>query len=1194
MSGHGNCEITGLRFSFSLEGYQFYTTSPSVKWSHENDVEKDFFPGGSAVYVKKPTIIKDENNNIVQVKWNASPTGSTVQNSAYSEPSNWPSWEHPEFLEDLNAIMNGTQIFKIKNCWQINGLPEYPVWFTGTGTPEKPKISLLTSWLQHGQVGMVGSLTPMAPLKDLVDHGYDLPVAKIERNLKSLAPDMDWFGPAFIQEKNGIKFVIINDSEGKWYCFPVDADIDVTEYSAQYSIYGSQAYKSNVVSAQVKTDTPSYPEWVTPFISHRNAYNADKNKLITKPRYAWSPNSSGTRAISVMISRKLTEATYSKIDYAPDALDLSNPSAHPPGGAYPSDAIPTEVIIDNLNVNPSLNNDHSSDPEEVYVDKRGVVELEFTINTFYIDGVLDFTFEVGVVKNDSPDIIKNLNKGEIVEVAYAMDMDWNTISIGTDYESIPGFVGNIQKDDILSVFVKLYRHKEQIDLIRAYDGEPCLMVPSKAKVTFYKGPDYTTRLFVIPVSQSHGLGHTYTPLPPPALPPPPHAFVWNTNSSFRSLYPFEKKEDCSEELYYYSATITHLDLRTLSFYYTVRLLEQSKGALTGSSSQIAGTAPINNRAKKLCSVVVQGYILEKQEVGHSDLPREWIEGWIHYMGFAGLDTDEELLELDEIQNIRMSGHHTVGNFNCRPGMQYQLNKDSWSNVGTDYSNFLDELANPPWWATGACGQIFYFLITALVIKNQYGQLITINQRLEEGWEWSAVTTIELKNLDFDLESLVDNSAEFLAFCYDAWDTFEIEKIRETTYTDPYKFVRDNQVSKFSDMIPGYMSFNSDFGEFPLPEPPARHPYFAENPFILANNGITKEQFIDSVTNNTYIDTFFQTIVDFLKDITFKDLPDWEDYYPLATTVEDANKEYWVEWLMRLEECFPCPPLGDSVYPRGGGVVLSSTPGVLPPSNFNAFDEFAGTGTDYYKILRDRYIIRNYEIGRHYYNKAIQDYFFPTTMDMSGAIIVTPKGEISYCKKDFFEIGTTFSLQNVKYSHDRLIYYDNTFFKYFYYIDLLENSSPASAFPQVLILEEIVDSSITKNNIDWKCVEYVYYEYGKTWTKHLYLYNLAYQDKQGVDRKTHIEGGYFLNSTRISEEVYTAYYNEEDFKPDFSIVTNSAGMFIHPNTAENGKYTAINNYCLPIENDQHYALSSFPSDYDYRAKRTMIRYSPLFF
>ena len=859
MGSRGNVDHHGLRWALGGGGYQFYTTSPTVQWAISDNADYDFYPGGSVIFVQEPNLkftlegaIDYEKTVII-----AKPLGSTVE-----EVSSNNHWLYvgptPKNYLYLNQKIN--PLFYIQNSWQVNGMPESVYYETKLITPPndfvssvKTNYSLFNSWVQQGgQIHGVNGHFPLLP-HYITDFEYDTPPGKLSKKMVTKAPDTDWFGRGCTQIVNGIRFVILHDTEGNWYCWREDAPLDASVYAAQYATYGYQSYKANIIPAHAQKVTPEYPSWVHPAISWRDQFKSS-DALILEPRYSFSFNSKGTRATSVMIERRKSLCEFYETNYTPNTYpDIQL-------GPWTTPMLPTQLKVDKVKLDTSLRLGFGSDPQDLYEDRRGFVELELRVD----EQNGQYVFSVSIIDSKSPDKLKELNQGALVDVAYAAPLDWskkNSLGVALTKDSF-----EVIKDELLSVWITIFQHAENKAVVDAYDGEPSLNIPSKTKATFYKGNKFNHKLLVLPLSQAHGAGYTRDKNDlENVLPEPPHPFVWNTNQTVSSRYPVNPKPGMSEALYYYSAKIEQLDLSTLSFYYTVRLLKQTHGTIS-DWTQVEYT-PIYNKAKTVCTVCVMGRDIDEVKVGNTEIPTAWIWGWRYYAGNASLDEQEEPYALDLIHSIRGLGVFEGANESSR-FMGIHLNfmgHLSWVNCGgVQSSGSFFEQASSPWFLIGPCG-----LITLQALTLAY-QLEFMSFPYEVDGVTVTIDPVPEKHLrameQEDMES-------FCSFIYNWYDSY----LGTATWTGNHEEFRISDI-------------------------------FAENPFPLACNGLDEAMFIEKTKGYMWM------FVQYLKETISQEE---------VVTLVDWTWKWYASGAQRPEHTHSFNFNGMYVLPRGGGYITGN-------------------------------------------------------------------------------------------------------------------------------------------------------------------------------------------------------------------------------------------------------------------------------
>jgi hypothetical protein len=1071
MSGHGFAKIHGLQWTLQQGGYQFYTTTPNVEWAESSTLgyEYPFHPSGSSVWVPTP---KSPD------RINAVPIASLVQQPPGTEVDGWNTWNYigptPNTLDDLGVKMLG-DMFKTKGQWQVDGISKHS-WFH-----TNQKFQLIETWVKpDGHISYSGTLAPATMIFQVQDVLWDLPPGLL-RGLQYdyRIPDTDWYGRGCYTVVGDRLFYIGSDAENYFYCCPVGGDIDNAFYADFRALYGEN-YSANINPDQGRRVLPIYPEWVYVNKKRRDLYKDDPEINPCEPRYAWSFHSSGRKAIAVLLERKESEATFHKIDYAPDIIQADD--YYPGLGEslpYSSPVIPTEVQIGDgpPEIDPSKVLGKNTDPRVIETEKRGYVELEFDIEITG-PGLDEFIFTIGVISSESPDELYQKNIGVLVDIAYAQPLDWTRVS----GPYLTGDVFSTEENVIHSLWIQLYRHERQKHLVDTYDGEICLNVTSRSITTFRKGKSFS-KMFSLPLAQSHGDGYTYNPLPPEvALPSPAHDPVWNPDQSFGSKYPQTEDfpEGFEKKLYYYSGKITHVDLSTLSFYYTVRLLSQEQGPRApvdhSPAIKFYHITKILNKAKKMCFVCMMGRSIDEYVVGNDDLPTDWLRGWVRYAGDAGLFEKEELIDSDLIHNIRGSGfvtsHAHATGILTTPILNGPDIKKSWIittlstqnygiNVTLPYDQYM-MYPQTPWWFMGACGHITQAVIASMLVPYLYPDYA--------GW------SLQFPLSPVSIDSVYDlNIATLMSYIYNAWGTYY------NKYPD----------SPLLDM---------DLTDI-----------YDSNPFLLAS-GMSEEDFVKSTANSYTVSMF--------KDI-FK-------YYKTALDNADGSgKGFAVSGLSvyPYEGGFSYGtrvPLSIFALNTGGGMHLNS-PDMTKMSNyhFNALVELSGSDMPWKKMFHIGHTVKNYELGAYYYNQAIYNHFTPGGMDLMSAIRVTANGTCAYSQRGFYEFKNEFSTTYTLNEH-------------FVITASAYNANLTDEYAKPMnIFYERPATGVSQ--IQWDSIDGISWDYGSIRTKHLYLYNLAYQPVKKEDMKTHLE----------SDEEFAPYYSKQSFMPQFFLINNGRDSFIFP-------------------------------------------------
>jgi len=1117
VSGHGFAKIHGLQWNLQSEGYQFYTTTSNVEWAESDNFggQYPFFPSGSSVWVPIPKSVD---------KITAKPIASLVQQPPQE---GWHTWKYigptPDDLDELNIKM--FEMFKLNGIWQVDGIGKHS-WFQ-----QEQRFQLIDSWVQpSGQIAYSGTLAPASMQRYVEDNFYDLaPGLTTGFRYSYRLPDTDWLGRGCYAVVGGRTFYIGNDTENYFYCCPVDGGLDFESYSVQYALYGGLGYKANINPAQAQRVRPIYPSWVYES-KNRLALNlANPNVAPCEPRYNWSYHSSGLKAIAVLLERKESESTFHKVEYAPGSLQATPNPSYP----YSSPDIPTETQIGEgpPEVDPSTVFGKDSDPRPLEIDRRGYVELEFDIE---ITGpeLDEFVFTVSVLDEQSPDDLYALNIGALVDIAYAQPLDWTK----TPGNLLTADVFSTEENAIHSLWIQLYRHERQKHLVDTYDGEVCLNVSSRTVGTFRKGKNFT-KMFALPLAQSHGDGYTYTNIPG-VLPAPAHDPVWNPDQSFGSRYPQEEDfpEGFADRLYYYSATITHLDLPTLSFYYTARLLSQYQGELEPvdhvPQQPFYHYTKILNRARKLCNVVMMGRSIDEYSIGDPTLSLDWMRGWIRFAGSAELFDKEEEVDSKLIHNVRASGFTTKVSMKGLVGTAAFRDTSltpalrSWSSTSADDQIYQVNVMSPydgsgmfpqmPWWLMGACGHITQAVIASMVVDYIPVDINGLNGgTVTKGSPPTGLGSINISNI-----------ASVMAYIYNAYSNYSVSISSEPPY-------------------------EADFSD-----------YYTANPFLLAS-GMSEEEFVVS-TANSYTVAIFNDIKTYYDSLEGDDVG--AGLYTNAWRIDVGTQNNDVG-LLRL-------PLTPFAFNTGGGSYVNSSDFTkMPVSDFNALTELSGDGMPWVKLFNTGYVIKQYELGAHYYNQAMYDHFTPGSMDVLHAIRVTANGSCSYLQRGFYEFNKEFSTSftvnenaSVTLSNGNQI--DNGYYRSFN----LHYNRPITG--------------LAVSDIEWDSIDGVSWDYNSIRTKHLYLYNLAYQVVEIEDKKTHL----------ASDEVFTTYYSKSSFIPVFTISDVGGESFLFPcnyGSERLGIRGILHQYSLPIGTKPQVGPLTEVSKVDPRPGLSCLRYSPLF-
>lgn len=743
-ASRGHLNHHGLRYSIKTGGYQFYTTTGTPQWFYSSSF--GYLPTGSSIVI--PTPKEPTEDQVDPIRIVPEPYLSTVQTPPLNDQGNpvWNYIETPSTLEEFNTLMNQS-MFPQKDIWQINGIPE-PIYYVTSlydGSKIKVHKKLLNAWTEVG--GMMygaGTASPVRYTETFFDIGYDVAPGVMTRStgVKQQMPDGDWPQRACLRQVTTgdwtRTFIILSTSDDAFICWPIllsdQFDSSLIDNASPELL--AQSYKANIPDQYAVTITPDYPSWV--YLKNLME-RIDMTDTRPDPRYRWSFNSTGTSAISVMIERTPFTETWQKIKYSyPGQVDWFTVLQNNAGFAlWPNNSTPfnedTEVNVQ-VNSFGLFDGTHQVSPvTPIYEDRFGVVELEFQLEL--TGPALDeFTFAIAIKSSASPTDLEALNLGMLFEVAYAMPLNWAKISSVSNDGLLPKnsnmtvspLTGNppLYTDDIVSAWTTLYWCSMQKAIDKGYNGAISPNVPSKSKISFYKGAiGSQSLLFELPLSQAHGAG--YTESDPESLPPAPHEFITCRANLLGERWPFIINSE-DESRYEYSATLTHLDLKSLSFYYTARIIQFKRDAdsLLDYYGEPSNTNfPWRAQTGELCIPFVFGRNVEKKYCGNTTRPfRLWLEGWIGQSCETWPDDDEEVFPLDyripfrglcptrvpDVYDIATAYYGALWYPPTRSLNNSVYSNTSRTNAEGLYHFFLSEQATKisfPWWLSGQCGTI---------------------------------------------------------------------------------------------------------------------------------------------------------------------------------------------------------------------------------------------------------------------------------------------------------------------------------------------------------------------------------------------------------------------------------------------------------------------------------------------------------
>lgn len=820
-------EKEGKRCSFQTSvGYQFYTTTPNVTVFNN---EKNVYPTGSLIWIKEPrdpSQLEDDELEELTIL----PLASFVEKSFGQF-----SWTYIEPTGDIDIDNNNMSLaFKTRNVWQVNGIAEH-VYYKTTLDLETNELKIdnqiIGPWVQReGDVSFFNSQDIhdyWYTKKIFRDVNYDLPVGFVKSGFVELnmPEESDWPDRSCIttvknEEFGNRDFFIMNTADGSWWCWPVNVEKDRSISSIENISpeLAAQSYtnKANIPKGNAIKIKPLYPSWclVNKNPIFKDVLESEQTKT-NQPRYSWSFNSTGTKAISVMIERVEHAPVFKSINYTfknyEEYLNTYLPSIYPSEPWYEDQEKTvyleerTWVIEDGAwrlkapysgplfstiirpryktiprnppqHVNEQLlktNAKYNQSDAKVHTDRFGFVELGFNIQ---ITGpeLTDFTFAVEILNNQTPDELNALEQGMLTQIKYAMPTKWDkTETIGTTFF----YPITIQTDDILSCWIKLFRHSNEDKIEAAFDGAPSFATISRSLATIRKGLTFEKILLTLPMGQYVGdFGNG----------------LKGPNSSL-----FSDEFEFSKDVYYFDAKFKNMDLSSFSFYYEVRLLNQTE---SDEIPSILGQFPVritkhmpNNwfntvlrtEGGKVLYVCVLGRLVETQYVGSTNpLFESKIREWVNQPEFESSKAEEEYyFDLNKKVNFRGSSPTTHAHpsdiwttYNLSAVKQITdssidpkyvlynidapyssfnsnvLNVGSWSNQawglisdGLPYNSYLlNTLYNPinpyrfaswyvdpafnestptqPWWLLSACGELFFEAIQLAIFKQEHGAL----------------------------------------------------------------------------------------------------------------------------------------------------------------------------------------------------------------------------------------------------------------------------------------------------------------------------------------------------------------------------------------------------------------------------------------------------------------------------------------
>lgn len=449
MSGLAFLHHSGQYFSIGSHGYQFYCTGKPCQYV--SDPTYGWLPGGSGVFIPAPTISGERRS--------AKPVGSLTIAPPEGLPNAWYYEPMPITLEDDGDFPGlGTaisHIFKVRNVWQIQGISE-PVYYqvSVNSAGRKVRQALINSWVQmDGIISFQGSR--WVSLGGIImDREYDLAPGKLPAGgfCKTQMPNADWPDRSCLQTVThptygSRTFIILSTANGAWNCWPVGLTLDAS--LAAKSPYADQVDKVNL-SYGYKTVSWPYPNWVYhPPTQWRDALKSRDGFPPLYPRITWSFNSTGTKAIAVMIERRPWTGQLWTID------TTDSPA---------TEKINTSAPI-RINTEKYIYKYKDGEPTALFEDWLGLIELTFSI-TLTGSGLTEFTFSVSVSDDQPPSSVSP----QIIAVAYAAPVDWDSQAI------------SLSTDERILAKMYCYRHNDEDRYLKSMGGVSISEFPIQAKL----------------------------------------------------------------------------------------------------------------------------------------------------------------------------------------------------------------------------------------------------------------------------------------------------------------------------------------------------------------------------------------------------------------------------------------------------------------------------------------------------------------------------------------------------------------------------------------------------------------------------------------------------------------------------------------------------------------------------------------
>lgn len=1246
-----------------LGGYQFYTTSPVVKWAIWDD-PSDFCPGGSVIYAPTPVFPKNKNplvdditeEELAAVKIFSHPTCSlvepvpTITGADGTTRNECPSFDMPTQVsgvnpDGLNQIMQ-KKAFRINDTWQINGVAQYDNHtseYDVNTNYEKLVLKTNCSWEQMGQLNFdafgIGNKYKVV----YNDIFYDIAPSHVKgRSNKWQMPDADWpYRSSVIKavsEQYGTRvFIIMHTANDDWWCWPaLGSGLLDTSLSDNPPVEG-QAYKANVPAKYAKRVRPLYPSWVCTDEKLKRDKDTDPGIVEPFPRYTFSFSSDGKKAVAAMVERTpIAEDVFYKTDFMePESGlphtkedwrnaymreyfgygglgwshnenidgsgDASAAEYYDPGFSDYAAPIESKTGV-KVTVDPSL----GADPEmrgPFSYDRRGIVEITFDVQ---ISGPNpeDFSFSATVGTTKSPAEIAEFECGALVDVAYAKatishpradnmsDFSYRTAQIKTVKP---------EKDEIVTAFMTLYRSNLQEKFDVGF-GQCSNGSISKGKTSFYKGEDYQTNnnsLFELPIIYRYGRCYAKEGTDPY------EDVEFSYSSVDKDIRPFN---DTRPQRYFYDAKLAYMDLSTLSFVYTLAVLEPSIEAtpneeFTDTSYYFYFPEDANyhtvysqmyreiDRQTELCNVYVFGRIIHESFVGTQGDHNGYLVGLADSISSSWVTNDEQVFPT------------AFSRYLNDPRYSYDYSEGR----STSFDN---------WWLSGMCGMCILMTIEDSFKNRDYSCVYQDHVILQppedivfdeydkriykkpfsyallgtnsDGTRRPNITEEEAKDL---LRYAIKTWGEFIAGNIQISVPYLSTTRQTLLYPSPINaivvggmyaddsYYRKREDYGYSQLLLSYFHtvsysegthtqhkviYNMDytppqisnvFEDFPIANNPVAEVIDVcsgkVNPFSLAREGFDVN---DTDALDGFIDRCAFVMMELCNLITeLKAEPKFTDY-------NAYGRAFW-------SFSTASTGLGSSKFQTSTGTDFSSTT-VFDISELGPVEN----------IIR----IKNFDWGNHLYNDFLKSRFSPDALTGTyGSILTTLDGHYSYQYKSHYCLNQPYSAvaRSFTIGLNRV-----------YPVSYLDEDIHVGTTPWVGNPDRI-----DKSWFDWKCVEGVGWYWGLIKTTHLDLYNMAFDEgwrngKRGDGKEV---------CAVASELPIATKYTYDDFKPDFDVMTKTIYPYPYkcvvyfPNTVSENQYIFLDREMNKKDNNP-FVVDEYPYTLPGNSDKQFLRLSPFFF